>query len=58
MLKTYSIIPSSFILCLFGLTLITVSPVFGDDQEEFDKCRSMNVGQQGMFKARSNCYRN
>ena len=28
MLKTYRIIPFVFILCLFGFTLITVSPVF------------------------------
>ena len=28
MLKTYRIIPLVFILCLFGLTLMTVSPVF------------------------------
>ena len=32
MLKTYRIIPLVFILCLFGFTLITVSPVFAWDK--------------------------
>jgi hypothetical protein len=31
MLKTYRIIPLVFILCLFGLTLISVSPVIAEE---------------------------
>ena len=30
MLQKFKIIPCAFILCLFGLTLITVSPVFAE----------------------------
>ena len=33
MLKTYRIIPFTLILCLFGFTLITVSPVFAQAPE-------------------------
>ena len=36
MLKTYRIIPLVFILCLFGLTLMTVSPVFAEDSAGSD----------------------
>ena len=32
MFKKYNITASAFILCLFGLTLITVSPVFAEDR--------------------------
>ena len=37
MLKTYRIIPLVFILCLFGLTLITVAPVFAQEQNQAQK---------------------
>ena len=36
MLKTYRIIPLVFIICLFGLTLMTVSPVFAEDSAGSD----------------------
>ena len=35
MLKKIKITTYVFILCLFGLTLITVSPVFAEDSPEF-----------------------
>jgi chromosome segregation ATPase len=41
MLKTYRIIPVVFILCLFGLTLITVPPVFAADGDGFTVCDNM-----------------
>ena len=41
MLKTYSIIPSTFILFLFGLTLITVSSVFAADSPEVMHCKQI-----------------
>ena len=59
MLKTYRIIPSTFILFLFGLTLITVSPVFAEDSPEFMACQQLgNAG--GNFKLmeqKKNCFR-
>ena len=36
MLKTYRIIPLVFILCLFGFTLITVSPVFAQSTKDLE----------------------
>ena len=33
MFHQFKITPYAFILCLFGLTLMTVSPVFAEDSE-------------------------
>ena len=52
MLKTYRIIPSTFILFLFGLTLITVSPVFAEDSAAFVECKEI-----GRLKEKKNCFR-
>ena len=45
MLKTYRIIPLVFILCLFGLTLMTVSPVFAQQGSDggFFLCGTMDI---------------
>jgi len=45
MLKTYRIIPLVFILCLFGLTLMTVSPVFA--QQGSGDSIFLNSGKNG-----------
>jgi hypothetical protein len=53
MLKTYRIIPFVFILCLFGLTLITVSPVFAEDSQDFKACQKTKG-----IKGEKNCLKN
>ena len=55
MLQKFKITTYAFILCLFGLTLITVSPVFVEDSPEFIACQQMqwNEGK----KAKKNCFR-
>jgi len=55
MLKTYRIIPLVFILCLFGLTLITVSPVFAEDSAAFVECQQMKW-KDGK-KAKMKCFK-
>ncbi len=52
MLQKFKITTCAFILCLFGLTLITVSPVFAEDSPEFIACQQMK-GK----KAKKNCFR-
>ena len=45
MLKTYRIIPLVFILFLFGFTLITVSPVFAEEEKPTEEtCKNLPVG--------------
>ena len=53
MLKKLKITTCTFTLCLFGLTLITVSPVFAEDSPEFIACQ-----QQFGIKAKKNCFKN
>jgi hypothetical protein len=45
-------------LCLFGLTLMSMSPVFADDKE-YKKCDSMGKkrGAKYPYKPRMNCFR-
>ena len=61
MLKTYSFIRSSFILCLFGLTLITVSPVFAEDSAAFVECQNIKqslIGKDfGLMKEKKDCFK-
>ncbi len=42
-------------LCLFGLTLMTVSPVFAEDSQEFKSCQQMKW--KGGKKAKKNCFK-
>ena len=48
-----------FILCLFGLTLITVSPVFAEDSEAFVECQKIKPNGQSydLMKEKKNCFR-
>ena len=58
MLKTYRIIPSTFILFLFGLTLITVSSVSAQDSPEFMACKQIKPrGNFKLMKQKKNCFR-
>ena len=58
MLKTYRIIPLVFILFLFGLTLITVSPVLAEDSPEFVACQQIKPrGDFRLMKQKKNCFR-
>ena len=58
MLQKFKIATCAFILCLFGLTLITVSPVFAVDSAAFDECQQIqpNGTFRGM-KQKKNCFR-
>ena len=55
MLKKLKITTCTFTLCLFGLTLITVSPVFAEDSPEFIACQQMKW--KGGKKEKKNCFR-
>jgi hypothetical protein len=48
-----------FILCLCGLTLITVSPVFAEDSEAFVECQKIKPNGQSydLMKEKKNCFR-
>jgi len=58
MLKTYRIIPSVFILFLFGFTLSTVAPVIAEDSPEFVACQQIKPsGDFRLMKQKKNCFR-
>ena len=61
MLQKLKITTYVFILCLFGLTLITVSPIFAEDSATIDKCEKMSKHRRGKRFVRStdqiNCYK-
>ena len=61
MLQKLKITTYVFILCLFGLTLITVSPIFAEDSAAIDKCESMSKHRRGKRFVRStdqiSCYK-
>ena len=61
MLQKLKITTYVFILCLFGLTLITVSPIFAEDSAAIDKCENMSKHRRGKRFVRStdkiNCYK-
>jgi hypothetical protein len=49
MLQKFKITTCVFILCLFGLTLMTVTPVFATESGAFVRC--VNIGAEEMSKA-------
>ena len=59
MIQKFKVTYCAFILCLFGLTLMTVSPVFAQESE-YDKCFSMGKkkgkGSKYPYKPRMNCF--
>ena len=61
MLQKIKITTYVFILCLFGLTLITVSPIFAGDSAAIDKCEKMSKHRRGKRFVRStdqiSCYK-
>jgi hypothetical protein len=61
MLQKLKITTYVFILCLFGLTLITVSPIFAEDSAAIDKCEKMSKHRRGKrfvrFTEQINCYK-
>ena len=61
MLQKIKITTYVFILCLFGLTLITVSPIFAEDSAAIDNCEKMSKHRRGKRFVRStdqiNCYK-
>ena len=58
MLLKYRIIFYAIILCLFGLTLMTVSPVFAEDSAAFIACQEIKSDTfVNKIKAKKNCFR-
>ena len=61
MLQKIKITTYVFILCLFGLTLITVSPIFAEDSAAIDNCEKMSKHRRGKRFVRStdqiSCYK-
>ena len=61
MLQKLKITTYVFILCLFGLTLITVSPIFAENSAAIDKCEKMSKHRRGKRFVRStdqiSCYK-
>jgi len=58
MLQKYSTIAHAIILFLFGLTLMTVSPVFAEDSPEFVACQQIKpAGDFNLMKQKKNCFR-
>jgi len=61
MLQKLKITTYVFILCIFGLTLITVSPIFAEDSAAIDKCENMSKHRRGKRFVRStdqiSCYK-
>ena len=53
MLQKFKITTCAFILCLFGLTLITVSPVLAEDSAAFVGCKQI----KGDLKGKKNCFK-
>ena len=57
-LQKYSTIAHAIILFLFGLTLMTVSPVFAEDSPEFVACQQIKpAGDFNLMKQKKNCFR-
>ena len=59
MLHKFKITTCAFILCLFGLTLMTVTPVFADDSIDFVECQQIkpNRTSYALMKEKKNCFR-
>ena len=48
----------AFIICLFGLTLMTVSPVFAEDSAAFAEFKKIKAkGQIDLMKEKRDCFR-
>ena len=61
MLQKFKITSCAFISCLFGLTLITVSPVFAEDSAAFVECQNIKqslIGKDfGLMKEKKDCFK-
>jgi hypothetical protein len=58
MFHKFKISTCVFILCLFGLTLKTVSPVFAEDSAAFIQCQQIKPqGQFEPMKQKKDCFR-
>ena len=59
MFHKFKITTCAFILCLFGLTLMTVSSVFADDSIDFVECQQIkpNRTSYALMKEKKNCFR-
>ena len=58
MFHKFKITTCAFILCLFGLTLMTVSPVFATDSAAFKQCQQIKPqGKFGPMKQKKNCFK-
>ena len=59
MLQKFKITTCAFILCLFGLTLTTVSPVLAEDSTAFQECQL--IKPQGtdlaLMKQKKDCFK-
>jgi hypothetical protein len=60
MLQKFKITSCVFILCLFALTLITVTPVFAADSAAFVQCQQIkpNGTSVALMKQKKNCFKN
>jgi len=54
MLQKFKITSCAFILILFGFSLMTVSPVFAEDNPEFVSCQQI---KSKFMKKKKNCFR-
>ena len=58
MLQKFNITTCAFILCLFGLTLITESTVFAEDSAAYIECQQIQPhGEYRVMKQKKNCFR-
>jgi hypothetical protein len=59
MLQKFKITTCAFILCLFGVTLTTVSPVLAEDSKEFKECQLIKPKDTdlALMKKKKDCFR-
>jgi len=59
MLQKFKITTCAFILCLFGVTLTTVSPVLAEDSKEFKECQLIKPKDTdlALMKQKKDCFR-
>ena len=60
MLQRFKITSCIFFLCLFALTLMTVTPVFAADSAAFKQCQQIkpNGNSVPLMKQKKNCFKN
>ena len=60
MFHKFKITTCAFILCLFGLTLMTVSQVFAADSAAFVRCQQIKINGNSvpLMKQKKNCFKN